>query len=114
MEYKWFPQLKNGKKRGRLTSQSPKWKGSEFDLFYFLNVNDGAMLFDMREDLEEGTQLLLSHFTRFSLEMNIRVGDKNLSRNASTFQWQTNNNQQISKTSKLSKVSSLSQTASNI
>jgi hypothetical protein len=76
MEYKWFPQSKNRNKRGRQTSQSPKLKGSEFDLFYFLYVNDGAMLFDMREDLAEGTQLLFSHFTRFSLEMHIGVGDK--------------------------------------
>ena len=76
MEYKWFPQSKNGNKRGRLTSQSPKSKGSEFDLFYFLYVDDGAMLFDTREDLAEGTQLLFNHFARFGLEMHIGVGDK--------------------------------------
>eukprot|EP00978_Attheya_sp_CCMP212_P004193 scaffold9100_cov64-Attheya_sp.AAC.3 len=33
MEYKWFPQSNNGNKGGRLTSQSPKSKGAEFDLF---------------------------------------------------------------------------------
>eukprot|EP00978_Attheya_sp_CCMP212_P012017 scaffold29800_cov23-Attheya_sp.AAC.1 len=76
MEYKWFPQSKNGNKRGRLTSQSPKSKGSEIDLFYFLYVDDGAMLFDTREDLAEGTQLLFIHFARFGLKMHIGVGDK--------------------------------------
>eukprot|EP00978_Attheya_sp_CCMP212_P009953 scaffold23798_cov44-Attheya_sp.AAC.1 len=76
MEYKWFPQSKNGNKRGRLTSQSPKSKGAEFDLFYFLYVDDGAMLFDTREHLAEGTQLLFSHFARFGLEMHIGIGDK--------------------------------------
>eukprot|EP00978_Attheya_sp_CCMP212_P038155 scaffold186307_cov51-Attheya_sp.AAC.1 len=76
MEYKWFPQSKNGNKRGRLTSQSSKPKGAEFDLFYFLYVDDGAMLFDTREDLAEGTQLLFSHFARFGLEMHIGMGVK--------------------------------------
>eukprot|EP00978_Attheya_sp_CCMP212_P009209 scaffold21733_cov53-Attheya_sp.AAC.4 len=77
IEYKWFPQSKNRNKRCRLTGQSPESKGSEFDLFYFLYVDDRAMLFDMREDpLEEGTQLLFSHFARFGLEMHIGVGNK--------------------------------------
>eukprot|EP00978_Attheya_sp_CCMP212_P018394 scaffold50315_cov46-Attheya_sp.AAC.1 len=76
MEYKWFPQSKNGNKRGRLTSQSSKSKGAEFDIFYFLYVDDGAMLFDTREDLAEGTQLLFNHFARFGLEMHIGMGDK--------------------------------------
>eukprot|EP00978_Attheya_sp_CCMP212_P006398 scaffold14557_cov67-Attheya_sp.AAC.1 len=34
------------------------------------------MLFNTREDLEEGTQLLFSHFTRFGVEMHIGVGAK--------------------------------------
>eukprot|EP00978_Attheya_sp_CCMP212_P016715 scaffold44003_cov57-Attheya_sp.AAC.1 len=51
-------------------------KGAEFDLFYFLYVDDGAMLFDTREDLAKGTQLLFSHFARFGLEMHIGIGDK--------------------------------------
>jgi hypothetical protein len=57
LEYKWFPTSKNGNKRGRLTGQSPKAIGTKFDLFYFLFVDDGAMLFDNREDLEAGTTL---------------------------------------------------------
>jgi hypothetical protein len=34
-------------------------------------VDDGAMLFKNREDLKKGTNLIMSHFARFSLEMHI-------------------------------------------
>eukprot|EP00978_Attheya_sp_CCMP212_P018355 scaffold50097_cov33-Attheya_sp.AAC.5 len=71
LEYKWFPTSKNGNKRGRLTGQSPKAIGTKFDLFYFLYVNDGTMLFINREDLEAGTTLLFSHFARIGLDMHI-------------------------------------------
>eukprot|EP00978_Attheya_sp_CCMP212_P002314 scaffold4796_cov57-Attheya_sp.AAC.2 len=43
--------------------------GSKFDLFYFLYVDNGAMLFDNRKYLEEGTKLIMDHFTRFGREM---------------------------------------------
>ena len=61
----------NGNKSGRLTGQSPKAKGTLFDLFYFLYVDDGAMLFESRKDLIEGTRLIMEHFGRFGLEMHI-------------------------------------------
>jgi hypothetical protein len=77
LEYKWFPKTKNGNRNGRLTGQSPKAKGTLFDLFYFLYVDDGAMLFNNREDLEAGTTLLFSHFARFGLEMHIGRENKN-------------------------------------
>eukprot|EP00978_Attheya_sp_CCMP212_P035207 scaffold151694_cov29-Attheya_sp.AAC.1 len=76
MEYKWFPTAKNGNRNGRLTGQSPKAKGTLFDHFYFLYVDDGAMLFDNREDLEAGMTLLFTHFARFGLEMHIVCEDK--------------------------------------
>jgi hypothetical protein len=114
MKYKWLPRSRNRNKRGKLTGQSPKSKGSEFKLFYFfLYADEGAMLFDMREDLEEGTKLQFSHFAgpvwKYTLGWKVR----NQKQNALTFLllW-TNNNQRISRTSKSSKVSSLSQTAS--
>ena len=53
LEYNWFPESANGNKRGRLNGQSPKAIGSKFDLFYFLYVDDGAMLaiWKNREDI---------------------------------------------------------------
>eukprot|EP00978_Attheya_sp_CCMP212_P014219 scaffold36176_cov48-Attheya_sp.AAC.4 len=67
--YNWFPESGNGNKRGRLTGQSPKAMGLKFDLFYFLYVDDGAMLFDNRKDPEEGhTKLIMDHFARFGLD----------------------------------------------
>jgi hypothetical protein len=113
MEYKWFPQTKSsGNKRGRLTGQSPKAAGTEFDLFYFLYVDNGAMLFNTREELTEGTQLLFDHFARFELEMHIGNENKNRKRNACTFQW-TKTNQQTSEIYRSSRALSLLRKASN-
>jgi hypothetical protein len=67
----WFPERKNGNKNGRLTGQSPKAKGTLFDLFYFFYVDDGSMLFETCEDLIEGTRLIMEHFERFGLEIYI-------------------------------------------
>jgi hypothetical protein len=50
--------------------------GTKFDLFYFLYVNDGAMLFDSRNDLIEGTKLIMDQFAQFGLEMHVGRGDK--------------------------------------
>eukprot|EP00978_Attheya_sp_CCMP212_P021093 scaffold61228_cov46-Attheya_sp.AAC.1 len=80
LEYKWFPTSKNGNKRGRLTGQSPKAIGTKFDLFNFLYVDDGSMLFNNREDLVAGTTLLFSHFARFGLEMHIGRNDTKASK----------------------------------
>ena len=71
LDFNWFPEKTNENKSGRLTGQSPKAKGTLFDLFYFLYVDDGAMLFELREDLIEGTRLIMEHFGRFVLEMHI-------------------------------------------
>eukprot|EP00978_Attheya_sp_CCMP212_P039613 scaffold207669_cov57-Attheya_sp.AAC.1 len=51
--------------------QSPKARGNKFDLFYFLYMDDGVMLFNNREDLEAGMTLVFTHFARFGLEMNV-------------------------------------------
>ena len=74
--FNWFPETKSGIKNGRLTGQSPKAKGTLFDLFYFLYVDDGAMLFETREDLINGTRLIMEHFGIFGLEMHIGRGGK--------------------------------------
>ena len=76
LEFRWFPETSSVKKKGRLTGQSPKTLGTKFDLFYFLYVDDGAMLFDNRNDLIEGTRLIMNHFARFGLEMHIGRGEK--------------------------------------
>eukprot|EP00978_Attheya_sp_CCMP212_P012987 scaffold32398_cov53-Attheya_sp.AAC.2 len=51
LQYKGFPKSKqSGNKRGKLLGQ--KEVGTAFDLFYLFYVDDGAMLFTLREDLE--------------------------------------------------------------
>jgi hypothetical protein len=52
--------------------------GAKFDLFYFLYVDDGVMLFDDREDLIQGTNLFLSHFTFGLQEMHIGEGERKI------------------------------------
>lgn len=55
--------------RGHLLVLKPKSRGTAFGAFYFLYVDDGAMLFNSREDLIWGVNLIYRHFKRFSLEM---------------------------------------------
>eukprot|EP00978_Attheya_sp_CCMP212_P014654 scaffold37475_cov44-Attheya_sp.AAC.2 len=50
--------------------------GSKFDLFYFLYIDNGAMLFDIRKDLEEDMKLIMDRVARFGLEMHVGHGDE--------------------------------------
>jgi hypothetical protein len=74
-KYKWFPESKqSGNKRGKLLGQ--KGVGTAFDLFFFLYVDDGAMLFTSRKDLVTGIKAIYKHFARFGLQMHIGRGTK--------------------------------------
>ena len=56
---------------GQLRRQKSTKQGRLLTLFYFLYVDDGAFLFETREDLAKGAQLLFDHFARFGLIMHI-------------------------------------------
>ena len=56
---------------GRLNGQNPKANGIPFSLFYLLYIDDGAFLFNSREDLIKGTNMLYDHFKAFGLSMHI-------------------------------------------
>ena len=58
---------------GQLISHPPRSfdRGSLFELFCMLYVDDGAFVFESRHQLETGIPLLLRHFAKFGLEMHI-------------------------------------------
>ena len=65
---------------GSLTGQAPETfqEGTLLELFIVMCVDDGAFLFEDREQLAEGVQLISDHFKRFGLEMHIGRGKKML------------------------------------
>jgi hypothetical protein len=74
-EYKFFKTTNT--ERGRLLSQNCKAKGTAFDLFYLLYVDDGAFLFESKEDMARGANEIYDHFERFGLKMHVgRNGKK--------------------------------------
>ena len=62
--------------KGRLNNQKSIAKGTPFNLFYLLYIDDGAFLFESREDLQKGTEMLHEHFDLFGLKLHI--GEDNL------------------------------------
>ena len=65
---------------GRLTSHPEKTfsKGTLFDIFCMLYVDDGAFAFVSRRDLEIGAYLVFKQFERLGLEMHVGNADKTL------------------------------------
>ena len=63
---------------GQLVSHRPRTfsSGTLFDLFYIIYVDDGAFVFELRNDIEKGITLLYDHFARFGLEMHIDTRKK--------------------------------------
>jgi hypothetical protein len=59
------------KSKGRLLNQSTAATGTAFNLFYLLFVDDGAFLFNTKEQLIKGAELLYDHFHKFGLKMHI-------------------------------------------
>ena len=64
--------------KGRLTNQKRNKfsQGSLLSLFCILYVENGAFTFGSREQLEDGLNLIHSHFTKYGLEMHIGRGTK--------------------------------------
>jgi len=74
-EFKRFPDTQKGVPRGRLRGQG-KANGKIFDFWKSLYADDGAFLFETRNDLEKGAKLIYTHFRRFGLQMHIGENGK--------------------------------------
>jgi exonuclease III len=62
---------------GKMKGQNYKTKGTMFELFLSLYVDDGSFMFESREDMKKGTAILYHHMRRFGLLMHIgRDGGK--------------------------------------
>lgn len=71
LEYRCLPTADGKTTRGRLLSQRISRKGTSFNLFYQLYVDDGALLFATKEDLEKTARFMHAHFSKFGLTMHI-------------------------------------------
>ena len=60
LEYRYMN--RGNKSLGRLFGQAPNTKGTPFDLFYLLFMDDGAFLFDNKEDMKKGGDHIYHHF----------------------------------------------------
>lgn len=68
-EYKYMNRGTNF--QGRFFNQATTAQGTVFDLFYLLFVDDGAFLFENKEQLAKGAELLYKHFRKFGLQMHV-------------------------------------------
>ena len=62
--------------KGRLFNQLTKSNGTTFNLFYLLFIDDGAFIFNNKEQLIKGSELIYDHFKKFGLKMHI--GENNI------------------------------------
>ena len=60
---------------GRLIAQDPDAIGEKFDLFNLLYVDDGTFLFNLREELEKGAQMISNTFKLLGLTMHVGTGE---------------------------------------
>jgi hypothetical protein len=56
---------------GKMKGQSTNTKGTAFNLFLSLYVDDGSFLFETKEDMAKGATVLYHHMKRFGLLMHI-------------------------------------------
>ena len=61
--------LSSGQLIGHPTRKS--YKGDNSEILQILYMDDGSFLFNSREDLEIGLEMIYTHFSRFGLEMHI-------------------------------------------
>ena len=74
LEYRYMNKGKTS--MGRLFNQSTKAEGIKFKLFYLLFIDDGAFMFNSKEQLIKGADLIYEHFRKFGLKMH--VGENNI------------------------------------
>jgi Reverse transcriptase (RNA-dependent DNA polymerase) len=68
--------LKGSSNFGKINGQNPTAKGKNFSLFYLLYIDDGVFMFNSRDDLEKGTNMLYDLFKMFGLSMHIGENGK--------------------------------------
>jgi hypothetical protein len=54
-----------------MKGQSTTTKGTVFNLFLSLYVDDGSFIFETKEDMQKGASILYHHMKRFGLLMHI-------------------------------------------
>ena len=67
MKYNFFSYI-----GGRLIAQNIKSKGKIFELMHLLYVDDGTFLFESREELELGAQMIYDTFQKLGLTMHVK------------------------------------------
>ena len=75
LPFKFFPDTKTGKLRGRLTGQRPA-KGKDFSFARSIYVDDKAALYETRQAAVDGISLIKRHLLRFGLKMHSGTADK--------------------------------------
>ena len=63
--------MNKGKLQGRLFNQSTKATGTTFNLFYLLFVDDGAFIFNYKQQLIKVSELIYDHFKKFGLQITL-------------------------------------------
>ena len=63
---------------GKLTGHTPDIfdVGSLFDILQSLHIDEGAFMFNFRDELIEGANVINAHFKRFGIEMHKRIDGK--------------------------------------
>jgi hypothetical protein len=66
LQFNFFSQIK-----GRLLAQPTRSRGDLLDLIHLLYVDDGRFLFETRDVLEKGSQLIYNTFNMLGLSMHV-------------------------------------------
>ena len=66
-DFRWFPNTKANKIKGKLNSIAWKNKGTQFTFFQSLYVDDAVFILLSRSDAINAMKLLTTHFRRFGL-----------------------------------------------
>ena len=73
-DFRWFPNTKNDKIRGKLNNITWRNKGTSFNFFQSFYVDDAAFILLSRTEAIEATKTIVKHFKRFGLT--VHTGSK--------------------------------------
>ena len=71
-----MPEMQKGQLASHPGSKSKLNSGDIYEIIQTLFVDDGAFVFESREDLTKGLEILIKVFDYFGLEMHLGKGDK--------------------------------------
>ena len=74
--YNFFPNTAKNQPRGRLSGQNAQSKGTIFNHWLSLYVDDSAFILTSREDATRTANLVLEHLKKFGLKMHTGTEDK--------------------------------------